>query len=153
MHVLNPNLIDQLLEGEAWVVDFLPRRVPEADAERYFDCERFLLMHPQVDALFERFASVLLKLNCYYPFWVACGVDGEWEREPAPSTVMRWVKQCAGLPDGSTSPIGIVVGEGEGLAVVNGQDLYLSLFSPSPDVLALVEQLATAEGLFVRRGA
>ena len=54
--------IEELLAKPCWVMDILPRQVPSEERGPYFKIEHYLLNHQQ---LAERFANVIVKLNCY----------------------------------------------------------------------------------------
>ena len=54
--------------------------------------------------------------------------------------------ECA---EGEKDYMNILLEEGESMVIVNGDDLYLSLYGPSEELLELVRALAGAAGLFL----
>lgn len=135
---------EELTQREYWLVDVLPEQVPEHCGGQYFAVEHWFLSHPYIDGVFRKFAAVVLKLNCYYEIRISC--DGEyWASNPAPAQVAKCIASCAGSPD----RLSLLIGDGEGLLTVCGDDAYMTLYHPDAAVLALIRKLAGSEGLFV----
>lgn len=136
--------IDRCLEKTRWVVDLLPRQVEKDSPVQYFAVEDWWRRPEQLTELYRRFAELLLKLNCYYDFQVS--FHEGWVKNPPPETLTAWVEECA---EGEKDYMNILLEQGEAMVIVNGDDLYLSLYGPSLELLALMEQLAGTEGLFL----
>ena len=45
-------MIERYLEMPYWLIDILPKRVPEKDRGQYFSIEEYFLEHPQIDAVY-----------------------------------------------------------------------------------------------------
>lgn len=136
--------IDRCLGKPFWVVDILPRRVERDGPGQYFAVEDWWRRPEQLTELYRRFAGLLLKLNCYCDFQVS--FHEGWVKNPPPETLTAWVMECT---QGEKDYMNILLERGEAMVIVNGDDLYLSLYGPSPELLDLVEQLAGAAGLFL----
>ena len=50
-------LTQELLEKPCWVIDFLPRRVPEKSGGHFFEVEQFYLDESRRPDFFRRFAT------------------------------------------------------------------------------------------------
>ena len=138
--------LEQLLEEPCYVIDFLPRQVPADSTGQYFAVERFTRENPQISGLPHRFADLMLRLNCYFDLAVG---DGEhWSFNPAPEELYR---RIAGCP--ATAFANMLIPGQDSLITFNGDDLYMTLYHPSEELLQTVKQLAAALGLFVRIGA
>lgn len=59
-------LVEELLTKDVYIVDYLPRTVPQNSGGQYFDVEYYLLNSPRYTALKDKFSSVIFKLMCYY---------------------------------------------------------------------------------------
>ena len=57
--------IDAMLEKPHYIVDIVPRQVPENSPGQYFAVEGYFLKEPQYSSLREKFFNIILKLNCY----------------------------------------------------------------------------------------
>lgn len=131
--------IEELLEKPYWVIDILPKQVPADSPGRFFAVEQFLLAHPQIETLGARKLSVLLKLYCYYDLRISTDYGETWVDDPDPGE----------LSAASDSELYLLLPDEDALITADPGDIYMTLYNPSDDLLALVSQLATAEGLFV----
>lgn len=136
-------IVEQLLEAPYWVIDFLPMQVPQYSAGQFFAVEQYYLEEPQHERLCRQFADLLLKLNCYYDLLVSCDGGDEW-LYPDPKMLEKWLMES--LQNGHLC---VLIGDGEALITASGGDTNLTLYNPSPALLELVRQLATAAGLFL----
>lgn len=135
--------VERLLEAPYWVIDFLPMQVPQDSAGQFFAVEQYYLQEPQHERLCCQFADVLLKLNCYYDLLVSRDGGDEW-LFPDPRMLVKWLTES--LQNGHLC---ILIDDGASLITASGGDTNLTLYNPSPSLLQLVRQLATAAGLFV----
>ena len=115
--------VEDLLQTNCYVIDFLPERVPENSPGQFPEIERYYLQH-RLPELYRKFAEILLKLNAYYDFMVcfhryekenaqgniagkrdekAAADAGEctaeepaevWTRNPAPEQFAAWISDC-----------------------------------------------------------
>lgn len=133
-------------EQVTWVIDLLPRRVPAHGAGQFFAVESHLLQGAHLEQLAHKFANILLKLNCYYDFKVACGDDEMLN--PPPEQLEQFVWQCV---TGNDLPafMHIALTPAPTTITVARGDINMTLNQPTDVMLQLVTQLAHAEGLFV----
>lgn len=136
--------IDELIEKSYWVVDLLPKQVPNNSGGQYFKVEKYYLNH-RAD-ICQKFINIILKLNCYYDIKVSH--DGEsWENNPAPELIAQGITAC--VSHHPTKPTLFVLFETEtSLIVIDNDSTYLTLHNPTSELLELTRQLASAEGLF-----
>ena len=69
---MNTEIIDDLLEKEVYIIDFLPETVPKNCGGSYFDVEYYILNSKNSKIIKDRFLFVILKIMCYYHvsvFW------------------------------------------------------------------------------------
>lgn len=78
-------LVEELLTKDVYIVDYLPRTVPQNSGGQYFDVEYHLLNSPRHTALKDKFSSVIFKLMCYYR--VCIPWDGGWVDQPNPELI------------------------------------------------------------------
>jgi len=139
---------DRFFEANYCVIDLLPKTVPEECASLYGSMERFFREEPLHAEIAGRFSRFLLKLGCYYAFRF---FDPETEAEyPADSakTVFQRIGAC--LNADRPCALLLFLPEDDALITLDRDDLYLTLYDPSPALLDTVRPLAAAEGLFVR---
>ena len=135
-------MVERLLEKPYWVIDTLPRQVPQDGGGQFFAVEQYYLEEPQHELLCRQFADVLLKLNCYHDLYM--NHDDEWVKNPTSATLVAWLSDA--LKQGHLYAL---IDEGASLITASGSDTHMTLYDPSPALLDLVHQLATASGLFL----
>ena len=137
------NKIEDLLEKDCFVIDFLPRRVPENSGGRFFAVEDHYLENHGAQ-LRRKFADILLKLNCYYGFTVCSGEDCVCEEKPSPARVEALTLE-------NKTFFNILIESENTLLSVDRDSIYISVYNPSSEVLRTLESLAQANGLFIRK--
>lgn len=109
---------------------------------RYFTVLRYF--SSRLDEIIGKFASLLVKLNCYCHLEV--GWDGEnYTDDFAPEALERLFKAANSSPD----PLYIRVNSSDAIFVYANGDHYMTLYEPDPELIRLVSRLASSEGLFV----
>jgi hypothetical protein len=135
-------VLDIFFEKEFWVVDFLPKKVPENAGGRFFSVEDYYLEPSRYVVLRERFSDILLKLYCYYDLRLFIGDDTKGLFNPEP-------ERLADLVKGNQDNLCILVGTSEALITLSRDDMCMTVYAPSEDLLELIRTLAGAVGLFV----
>lgn len=138
-------LVESLLKEVCYVIDFLPKRVPERYVERYLEVEEYFLQGTEYDRIVEGFVRIIMKLRCYHAFEVFCV---QWYEDISASKLAELLKQVLMSKDRF---INILSEEEKMLITVSGSDLHISIYNPSLEAIANLSVLTTAEGLFLRR--
>ena len=132
--------IETFLSKPYWVIDILPKQVPAGGGGQYFTIEKYFLAPPQVDIIYQKFANLVLKLNCYFDIIVSHTGD-EWTVNPAPSELQEMVT--------SRRQLFIVLNNKKTMISITGDDHYMTVYDPNEEFLELTTTLASAEGLYV----
>ena len=135
-------MIDDFFDKEYWVVDFLPKQVPENGDGRFFSVEQYYLEPSRYAILREQFSDTLLKLYCYYDLHLFIADDTEGIFNPKPEKLANLVK-------GNQDHLCILVGTSEALITLSRDDTCMTVYAPSEDLLELIRAFAGAVGLFV----
>ena len=136
--------IEDYFEKTYWVIDPLPRQVPAHSRGQYFRIEEHFRSHPLIDALYRRFADILLKLNCYED--LAFSTDGDhWEINPLPAQIDAMVRQS--LSD--LCMLYVMLPAVETLITLSADDIYMTIYNPNEETLELLAPLVASEGLFI----
>ena len=136
-------ITEHLLETPCWVIDFLPRQVPQESGGQFFAVEQYYLSGEPRERLCRQFADVVLGLNCYHDLTVNPGGD-DWAKNPEPATLAAWLDEA--LQHGHLCAL---IDDGAALMTASGGDTHMTLYNPSRSLLELVGQLARAAGLFM----
>ena len=135
-------MIDNFFDKEYWVMDFLPKQVPENGGGRFFSVEDYYLEPTRYAVLREHFSDILLKLYCYYDMRLFIGDDTEGFFNPEPEMLAKHIKGNQGI-------LCILIGTSEALITLSRDDTCMTVYAPSDDMLELIRALAGAVGLFV----
>ena len=135
-------MIDGFFDKEYWVVDFLPKQVPENSGGRFFSVEQYYLEPYRYAVLREQFSDILLKLYCYYDLRLFVDDDTEGIANPDPELFANHIKDNQG-------DLCILIEASEGLITLSRDDTHMTVYAPSEDLLELIRNLARAVGLFV----
>ena len=133
--------IEELLSKPYWIVDILPNQVPVNSGGQYFTIEKYFLTSPHVDAIYRKFALVLLKLNCYVDLAVFKVEDESWMENPAPDDLERLVLE--------RRPLFVVLKQSQTMLSITGDDHNMTLYGADEETLQLISSIASAEGLSV----
>ena len=134
-------ITERLLLQPYWVIDFLPKQVPQDSRGQFFAVEQYYLTGTRHERLINQLADVVLKLNCYHDLTVNHSGDN-WIKNPAPEVLVAWLDKA--LLHGHLCAL---VDDGESLITASSGDTHLTLYNPSEDLLQLVGQVATASSL------
>lgn len=134
--------VEELLRRPYWVVDLLPLQVPTDAPGQFFAIERWRLEGSRAVELRQRFADVLLGINCYYDLVVLRDDETEGTLNPVPEKLVRWILRDHGM-------LNAYLPEQDALVAVPSQSTCMTVYDPSPELLGLVRQLAASVGLFV----
>ena len=139
--------MDELLEKNCYVIDFLPEQVKPNTKGQFFDVEYYLLNSKKYFSLKDRFVNVILKLMCYYH--VSIQWNG-WIDRPTPQMIEEAVTT---IMDNHSGWLNVLLPEENALVVFEWDCLNLSVYNPSEEVQAMMEKVAFSEGLFWRKSA
>lgn len=137
--------IDDLLEKSYWIMDILPQQVPANGGGQYFKVEQYYLK--RISDLCHKYVQILLKLNCYYDIEVSHHGD-DWLLNPKPETIEQWVSACLS-DEPSESSLFVSLKDRTILLVLGRESTYMTIYNPTEELLTLLCQLASSEGLFL----
>ena len=127
--------IEELLNTPYWIIDILPKQVPAGSAGQYFTIDQYLrdTFLPEIK---RKHLNLILKLNCYRDI----SLDEDDTVNPPPEQIADAVNQRY-----------VSIMTGDSMIVSDPEDMYLTIFNPDEELLSLVRELASGEGMFVWR--
>ena len=125
--------IEELLHAPYWIIDILPERVPENNPGRYFTIEEYWRRN-HLPEIRQKHLSLILKLNCYRDI----SLDEDKEINISPEKIADAIYKRY---------VNIMVDDA--MIVSEPEDTYLTIYNPDEDLLTLVRELASREGMFV----
>lgn len=133
--------IETFLTKPYWIIDILPKQVPANSGGQYFTIEKYFLSPPHVDAIYHKFANVLLKLNCYVDIMVF-NVNGEtWVENPAPDDLEQMVLE--------RKPLFVVLKQSQAMLFITGDDHNMTVYGAAEETLQILSTITASEGLYV----
>ena len=126
--------IEELLEKPYWIIDILPKRVPEGSPGQYFAIEDFFL-EEQLPEIKKKHINVILKLNCYMDITI------DDEKNPAPKQIRDTMLDRY-----------VYIMLGDTMILSELDDTHLTVFNPNEGLLDLIKEISYSEGLFVWKG-
>lgn len=133
--------IEHLLTKPYWIIDILPKQVPANSGGQYFTIEKYFLSPPHVDAIYHKFANVLLKLNCYVDI-IVFKVNGEtWVENPAPDDLEQMVLE--------RKPLFVVLKQSQAMLSITGDDHNMTVYGADEETLQFLSTITASEGLYV----
>ena len=126
--------IEELLEKPYWIIDILPKQVPKDSPGQYFAIEDFFLKE-QLTEIKKKHIGVILKLNCY----VDISIDGE--KNPAPERIRDIMMERY-----------VYIMLGDSMILSEPDDTHMTVFNPDKELMDLIREISSSEGLFVWKG-
>ena len=126
--------IEELLQSPYWIIDIMPSQVPEDSPGQYFAVEKYFLQDKQLAEIKRKHIDLILKLNCYRDI----SIDEEDEVNPSPERIADEMRKRY-----------LYIMMGESMILSEPDDTHLTVFDPDPQLLELIREIASAEGLFV----
>ncbi len=127
--------IEKLLQYPYWVIDVLPKQVPENSPGQYFAVDEYYRKEA-LGAVKKKHVDLMLKLNCFKDIILA----EEAKKNPAPSKLKEEMLKkhlCVMVDDA--------------MIVSEPDDTYLTVYNPDKALLDLLQSLSAGEGLYVWR--
>ena len=125
--------IEELLNTPYWIIDILPKQVPAGSAGQYFAIEKYL-RETQLSDIKKKHVNLILKLNCYKDI----SLDEDKEINISPKKIADAIHKRY---------VNIMVDDA--MIVSEPEDTYLTIYNPDEDLLTLIRELASGEGMFV----
>ena len=126
--------VEELLQCPFWIIDILPSQVPKGGPGQYFVVEKYFLQGKQIEEIKQKHFNLILKLNCYKDI----SIGDETQINPVPTHIADEMKKRY-----------LYIMVGESMILSEPDDTHLTVFNPDSQLLELIRQIASGEGLFV----
>lgn len=126
--------IEELLQFPYWIVDILPSQVPPNSPGQYFAVEKYFLQDKQLKEIKRKHIDLILKLNCYRDI----SIGEENVVNPLPEHIAEEMQKRY-----------LYIMTGDSMILSEPDDTHLTVFNPDPQLLELIKEIASGEGLFV----
>ena len=126
--------IEELLQCPYWIIDILPSQVPKDSPGQYFAVEKYFLQGDRMKEIKQKHIGLILKLNCYRDI----SISDETVINPLPKHIADEMKKRY-----------LYIMIGESMILSEPDDTHLTVFNPDSQLLDLIRQIASSDGLFV----
>jgi hypothetical protein len=126
--------VEDLLQSSYWIIDILPSQVPEDSPGQFFSVEEYFLQGNRIEEIKQKHIDLILKLNCYRDI----SISDETVVNPLPKHIADEMKKRY-----------LYIMLGESMILSEPDDTHLTVFNPDSQLLELIRQIASGEGLFV----
>ena len=126
--------VEDLLQSSYWIIDILPSQVPEDSPGQFFSVEEYFLQGDRIEEIKQKHIDLILKLNCYRDI----SISDETVVNPLPKHIADEMKKRY-----------LYNMLGESMILSEPDDTHLTVFNPDSQLLELIRQIASGEGLFV----
>ena len=126
--------VEELLQCPYWIVDILPSQVPKGSPGQFFSVEEYFLQGDRIEEIKQKHIDLILKLNCYRDI----SISDETVVNPLPKHIADEMKKRY-----------LYIMVGESMILSEPDDTHLTVFNPDSQLLELLRQIASGEGLFV----
>ena len=126
--------VEDLLQSSYWIIDILPSQVPEDSPGQFFSVEEYFLQGDRIEEIKQKHIDLILKLNCYRDI----SISDETVVNPLPKHIADEMKKRY-----------LYIMLGESMILSEPDDTHLTVFNPDSQLLELIRQIASGEGLFV----
>ena len=125
---MNP---DEIMNKPYWIIDILPKQVPENSPGQYFRIEKYWLENQRTKIRQKHF-NLILKLNCYMD------ISMDDEINPSPDEIRNRMNETD-----------VSIRIGDAMILSEKDDTYMTVYNPDKPLLEMIRKIASGEGLFV----
>ena len=139
--------IEKIMESPYWIIDILPKRVPDDRSAAYSKVERYYLSEPQINALRRKQAEIIIKFSCFYDVQLSTDNGENFSKSAIPDDIEKQFVACVG-----TKSLYIRIESPECLITIDGCDTYMTVYSSDYKLPELIKHIAGSVGLFLWKG-
>ena len=136
--------VERLLEDDYWIIDILPSQIPiEKQAEyraltdEYFESGKVAQLH-------RRYADILTMINSRFKTAMLCMPEDEWTISPHNNDVRDAVMHHT-----ERGCVDLLLPEEETLISLQAEDLYITVYHPTEELLSLLRQAVSESGFYI----
>ena len=136
--------VERLLEDDYWIIDILPSQIPiEKQAEyraltdEYFESGKVAQLH-------RRYADILTMINSRFKTAMLCMPEDEWTISPDDVAVKDAV-----IHHTEQGCVDLLLTEEETLISLQAEDLYITVYHPTEELLSLLRQAVSESGFYI----
>ena len=136
--------VERLLENDYWIIDILPSQIPIEKQAEYRALTDEYYESGKVAQLHRRYADILTMINSRYNTAMLRMPEDEWTISPDDVAVKDAV-----IHHTERGCVDLLLPEEETLISLQAEDLYITVYHPTEEILSLLRQAVSESGFYI----
>ena len=136
--------VERLLEDDYWIIDILPSQIPVGKQAEYRALTDEYFESGKVAELHRRYADILTMINGRFKTAMLCMPEDEWTISPCDIAVKDVV-----IHHTERGCVDLLLPEEETLISLQSEDLYITVYHPTEEILSLLRQAVSKQGFYI----
>ena len=136
--------VERLLEDDYWIIDILPSQIPVGKQAEYRALTDEYFESGKVAELHRRYADILTMINGRFKTAMLCMPEDEWTISPCDIAVKDAV-----IHHTERGCVDLLLPEEETLISLQSEDLYITVYHPTEEILSLLRQAVSKQGFYI----
>ena len=136
--------VERLLEDDYWIIDILPSQIPIEKQSEYRALTDEYFESGKVAQLHRRYADILTMINSRFKTAMLCMPEDEWTISPDDVAVKDAV-----IHHTEQGCVDLLLTEEETLISLQAEDLYITVYHPTEEILSLLRQAVSESGFYI----
>ena len=136
--------VERLLEDDYWIIDILPSQIPIEKQAEYRALTDEYYESGKVAQLHRRYADILTMINSRYNTAMLRMPEDEWTISPDDVAVKDAV-----IHHTERGCVDLLLPEEETLISLQAEDLYITVYHPTEEILSLLRQAVSESGFYI----
>lgn len=136
--------VERLLEDDYWIIDILPSQIPIEKQAKYRALTDEYFESGKVAQLHRRYADILTMINSRFKTAILCMPEDEWTISPHNNDVKDAVMHHT-----ERGCVDLLLPEEETLISLQAEDLYITVYHPTEEILSLLRQAVSESGFYI----
>ena len=136
--------VERLLEDDYWIIDILPSQIPIEKQAEYRALTDEYFESGKVAELHRRYADMLTMINSRFKTAMLCMPEDEWTISPDDVAVKDAV-----IHHTERGCVDLLLPEEETLISLQAEDLYITVYHPTEEILSLLRQAVSESGFYI----
>ena len=136
--------VERLLEDDYWIIDILPSQIPIEKQAEYRALTDECYESGKIAQLHRRYADILTMINSRFKTAMLCMPEDEWTISPDDVAVKDAV-----IHHTERGCVDLLLPEEETLISLQTEDLYITVYHPTEELLSLLRQAVSESGFYI----
>ncbi len=141
-------MVERLLENDYWIIDIFPEQIPEDRQKEYSKLTERYFEKSELAKLHRQYADIMAEISGKYHTAMLCLPEDEWIVSPDENAVRDAVVRHT-----ERGCVHLLVPQAQTLISLQSEDLYITVYDPSDEILTLLKQTVPQKGFYFRHNS